>query len=72
MKDLSGHVVLGACDPEDASLEKIEKVGKVNVCLVKDDDLPGADTSAEFAGAFAVIFPRGVNDGEAGQETVEV
>jgi len=68
----AGHVVLGAGDPEDAALEQIKEMGKVQVRLVEDDDLPGSDGRAEFAGAFGVVFPRGVDDGEAGQKAVEI
>jgi len=41
-------------------------MGKVEVSLVKDDDLPGADGGAEFAGASGIVFPRGIDDGKAG------
>ena len=47
-------------------------MGEVQIRLVEDDDLPGADAGAEFAGAFGVVVPRGVDDGEAGQKAVQV
>src|ERR1039458_357332 len=62
MKDFSGHVLLGAGDPEDTALEQIEEMGKVQISLVEDDNLTGANTGAEFTGAFAVIFPCGINN----------
>ena len=72
LEDFAGHVVLRAADPEDATLQEIEEVGEVHIRLVKDHDLPRANGGAEFAGAFGVVFPCGVDDGEAGQEAVEI
>jgi len=72
VKDFSGHILLGTGDPEDATLEKIKEMGKVQISLVEDNDLSGANTGTEFTGAFAVIFSCGINDGETGQKTVEV
>jgi len=72
MKDFIGHVLLGAGDPEDTALEKIEEMGKVQISLVEDNDLSGANTGAEFTGAFTVVLSRGVNNCEAGKKTVEI
>ena len=72
LEDFAGHVLLGAGHPEDAALQEIEEMGEVHIRLVEDDNLSGADGGAEFAGAFGVVFPRGVDDGEAGKEAVEI
>jgi len=72
VKDFSGHILLGTGDPEDATLEKIKEMGKVQISLVEDNDLSGANTGAEFTGAFTVVLSRGVNNCEAGKKTVEI
>jgi hypothetical protein len=69
---LADHVILGAGDPEDATLEKIEEMSEVQISLVEYDNLTGTNAGAEFAGAFGVVLPRRVDDGEAGQKAVEV
>jgi len=69
---LTDHVILGAGDPENAALKKIEEVGEIQIRLVENDYLTGSNAGAEFAGAFGVVFPGSVNNGEAGQKAVEV
>ena len=54
------------------TLKQIKEMGKVQIRLVKDDNLTGANTGAEFTGSFAVVFSCRINDGEAGQKAVEV
>ena len=66
------HVVLGAGDPEDAPEGQIPEVGEIDVSLVEEDDLTGANARANLPGAFGVVVAGGVDDGEAGQETVQV
>jgi len=69
---LANHIILGACDPEDPTLEKIEEMGEVQIRLVKNNNLTGTNTSTEFTGAFGVVLSGGVDNGEAGQKAMEV
>ena len=47
-------------------------MGEVQKRLVEDDDLPGPHARAEFAGAEAVVFAGDADDGEAGQEGLQI
>jgi hypothetical protein len=47
-------------------------MGEVQVSLVKYDNFARLDPHAEFPGAFGVVVPGGVHDGEARQNTLEV
>jgi len=66
------HVVLGPRDPEDAPRREVGQMGKVHVGLVKHDDFALLNVRADLAGALAVAFLGGVDDGELRQETLQV
>jgi hypothetical protein len=66
------EVVLGAGNPEDAALDQSPEVAEINVSLVEEDDLPGTNAGANLPGALGVVVAGRVNEGEAGQEAVEV
>lgn len=70
--DPAAQVVLGAGDPKDAAYRQIGQMGEIQIRLVEDDNLPGPHARAEFAGAEAVVFPSGADDGEAEQEGLQV
>jgi hypothetical protein len=55
-EEFAGHVLLGARDPENASLEKIKGMGKVQIGFIKDDNLSGADGGQSSQERFA-SFP---------------
>src|ERR1700704_4250066 len=69
---LKARFSLARVTREDAPLEKVEEMGKVQISLVENDNLTGPNGRAEFAGAVGVVFPRGVDEGEAGQKAVQV
>jgi hypothetical protein len=66
------EVVLGAGNPEDAALDQRPEVAEINVSLVEEDNLSGANARANLPGALGIVVAGGVNEGEAGQEAVEV
>lgn len=66
------HVVLGPSHPEDAASREIGQMAKVHVSLVKHDDFALANVRADFPGPLIVVLFGGVDDGKAGQETLEV
>ena len=70
--DPAAEVVLGAGDPADAPHRQIGQMGEIQIRFVEEDDLPGPHARAEFAGAEAVVFPGGADDGKAGEEGLQV
>ena len=70
--DAAAQVVLGAGDPENAAHCQVGQVGEIQVRLVEDDDFAGPHACAKFAGTEAVVFTGGADDGEAGQEGLQV
>jgi hypothetical protein len=72
LENFIGHVLLGTSHPEDAPLEQVEEVGKVQIRLVENDNLPGADGGTEFARAFGIVLLRRVDDGKARKKAVEI
>jgi hypothetical protein len=66
------QVVLGASDPEDAPQGQRPEVDEVDVSLVEEHNLAGANARAQLPRAFGVVVSGGVDDGEAGQKTVQV
>jgi len=64
------EVFLGARDPTDPALPQLEEVHEVDIGAVEDDDLPGADARADFAGPGVIIVASGIDDGEARQKAV--
>ena len=53
-------------------MRQVPEVGVVEVSPVKDHDLTGLDPGADFAGAGAVVLLGHVDDGEGGQEALQV
>ena len=66
------QIILGACDPEDASLMQLKKAVKMNIGLVKNRDLPVLESGAKGQSACAVVMRSFFNDGEGGKETLQV
>lgn len=66
------HVVLGPGDPPDAPVIQIEEMIEIHVGLVEHDDFACGDVRADLAGALAVVLPGGIDNGERGQETVQI
>ena len=56
-EDLIGHVLLGTGDPGHAPLVEIAEVKEIQIRLVEDHDLPGANACAKFPRTQGVIFP---------------
>ena len=66
------EVVLGTSDPEDATSGQIEEVGKVDVGLVEDGDLPGLEPGAELHGAGVVMMGSFFDDSKGRKEGLQV
>jgi hypothetical protein len=47
-------------------------VREIDVGAVKQDDLAGADASADFAGTGVVVVTSGVDDGEAREQALQI
>lgn len=70
--NMVAQVVLGSGNPEDAPLVKMEKVGKMDVCLVKDGDLTGLEPGTQGHDPGAVVVGGFLNDGKSGEETLQI
>jgi len=70
--DPAAKIVFGAGDPKHVPGGQVGQMGEVYVSLVKDDNLPGPNARAHFAGAEAFVFAGGVHEGEARQEGLQV
>lgn len=47
-------------------------MGEVHIGTVEEDDLPGADGRADFAGTRVVVVSGRVDDGKARREDVQI
>jgi len=70
--DMVTQIILGPCDPEDASLVQVEKTVKMDVGLVENGDLPVLKPGTKGQSACAVVMGSLFNDGECGKETLQV
>ncbi len=70
--DLEGEVVLGSGHPENAALGEVEEVVEVDVGLVEQSDLSVLESGAKLAGSGVVVMGGFLDDGEGGQEVLQV
>ena len=66
------QIVLGPRDPEYFPHRQIGEMGKVQIRLVKDDNLPGLHACAHFPRPQIVMFPGGIHQRELGQESLQI
>ena len=66
------QVILGPGDEKDPALGERPQVGKVQVGFVKEHDLTVPQAGAHLGRPRAVVLPGGIDDGEAGQEALQV
>jgi len=64
------EVFLTTGDPTDRAHPQLKEVREVDIGTVEDNDLPGADACADFAGPGVIIVASGIDDGEARQQAV--
>ena len=69
--DVAAQVILGSCDPEDATSRQIEEVGKVDIGLVEDGDLPGLEPGAKLHGADVVMMGNFFDDSKGRKEGLQ-
>ena len=62
----------GARDPEDAPQEELKEVIEIHVGFIKDNDLTGLNTRAEFPCSLGIVVTGCVDENEAWQETLEI
>ena len=62
----------GARDPEDAPQEELKEVIEIHVGFIKDNDLTGLNTRAEFPCSLGIVVTGSVDENEAWQETLEI
>src|SRR6185437_6947811 len=70
--DLEAQIVLGPRHPKDHAPAQVGQMSEVDVSLVEYDDFARLDPGAQLPGAFGVVMPGGVHDGETRQETLQV
>jgi len=70
--DLELVAAFGAADPEDSPQEEVVEMGKIDVGLVKDDDLSGLDSRADLSGSLGIVVAGRVDEDETGQEALEI
>ena len=66
------QIILGARDPEHLPHRQVGEMGKIQIRLVKDDNLPGLHARAHFPRPPVVMFPGGVHQRELGQERLQI
>jgi len=72
LEDGEAVAALGASDPEDSALEAVVEVVEVHIGLVEDDNLAGLHARTDLSGSLGIVVAGGVNQGECGQEALEV
>jgi len=71
-EDGKAMAALGAGDPEDSAQEEVVKVVEVHISLVEDNNLAGLHSRTDLSGPLGIVVAGGVNQGETGQEALEV
>ena len=72
LEDGEAVAALGASDPEDSAQEEVVEVVEVHIGLVEDDNLAGLHARTDLSGSLGIVVAGGVNQGECGQEALEV
>jgi len=72
LEDGEAVAALGASDPEDSAHEEVVKVVEVHIGLVENDNLAGLHARTDLSGSLGIVVAGGVNQGESGQEALEV